>query len=604
MPYTDKLIHLLYVPTTFCNLGCTYCYLGKQTNEHLLLKDTNNSLNTLDYAVNKFKSAGVTPFNISLHGGEVTTLSGAHLKELFEYITNYYKHNQDVLENQGFKKHSPHIKTNLYNFDKHRALLADYAVSISASIDLPLSLHEKYRVTKRNTSTLKRTLQNLKLLAQYPHAKKLSAVLYDEHLDKTDEIIQDIWHLHNDYQLNMNKFNFMFGFESNFNQEKFVATDIATMGACRDHRQAEFYYALKNTFTGTVLEEGFKHLWFEEFTPNYCTHASNCGEKFFLLQSDGNVYSCVRGQGVEAFHYGNIYHHSVEEILKQAEHQIRFMHQTHGLDEDCKQCDYLSICHTGCPFVKSQQHSGKSYSCALQKAIYQDYPDKYPRTREDGREQAVKDYIVDIHPHLITTDLTPNNPKLELPNDLHHEKNALTRIIESDNTLKLLYAADQVILKVDGQQIALASQILKTSRTITQLSLGSEVEVHISDQFIKANCPDLRKNTLHLQLLRDTPVVYGDEQRQKQEHLFNLEVYAHQLQPSAFFPDGLMYELGAFLQLAKDAFIPRTLNNLFITTQYLRKYHYQKQQSNGFYHIQALNLPFHNIEFYWQEEKP
>jgi uncharacterized protein len=30
----------------------------------------------------------------------------------------------------------------------------------------------------------------------------------------------------------------------------------------------------------------------------------------------------------------------------------------------------------------------------------------------------------------------------------------------------------------------------------------------------------------------------------------------------------------------------------------MREYHYAKQQKNAFYHIQAINLPFANIEFY------
>ena len=40
-------------------------------------------------------------------------------------------------------------------------------------------------------------------------------------------------------------------------------------------------------------------------------------------------------------------------------------------------------------------------------------------------------------------------------------------------------------------------------------------------------------------------------------------------------------------------------NNLFFTTFFLREYHYQKQRSNAFYHIQAINLPFQNFEFYY-----
>lgn len=37
--------------------------------------------------------------------------------------------------------------------------------------------------------------------------------------------------------------------------------------------------------------------------------------------------------------------------------------------------------------------------------------------------------------------------------------------------------------------------------------------------------------------------------------------------------------------------------NLFITTTALREYHYLKQKKNGYYHSQAMNLPFQNMEF-------
>ena len=40
-------------------------------------------------------------------------------------------------------------------------------------------------------------------------------------------------------------------------------------------------------------------------------------------------------------------------------------------------------------------------------------------------------------------------------------------------------------------------------------------------------------------------------------------------------------------------------NNIFFTTTALRDYHYLKQKNNAYYHIQAMNLPFQNIEFYY-----
>ncbi len=60
-----------------------------------------------------------------------------------------------------------------------------------------------------------------------------------------------------------------------------------------------------------------------------------------------------------------------------------------------------------------------------------------------------------------------------------------------------------------------------------------------------------------------------------------------------------MADLGGVLHLHSALYRPGVSNNLFVTTQSLREYHYQKQKNNAFYHIQAINLPFQNFEFYY-----
>ena len=78
-----KFIHLLYVPTMACNMQCRYCYLEDHTVDTLRGEDC---LETLQYAIAKFREADVVPFNISLHGGEVTTLQEREFHDLIQYI--------------------------------------------------------------------------------------------------------------------------------------------------------------------------------------------------------------------------------------------------------------------------------------------------------------------------------------------------------------------------------------------------------------------------------------------------------------------------------------------------------------------------------------
>lgn len=201
-----KFIHLLYVPTMNCNMKCRYCYLKEDTVDS---GSERGCLETLDYAVRKFKEENVVPFNISLHGGEVTCLSKEDFRAVVTYIAKYYYDNGKMLSRNGFKIGMPHIKTNLYGLARHIDTIREFQVSVSGSLDLPLSMHEEYRVAKDGTKTLNKILENIALLNDLPNRKKVSATIFKEHYERTDEIIRDIQYLAQNTCLDMNDFKFI-----------------------------------------------------------------------------------------------------------------------------------------------------------------------------------------------------------------------------------------------------------------------------------------------------------------------------------------------------------------------------------------------------------
>lgn len=170
-----KYIHLLYVPTMACNMGCKYCYLEENTKDE---KTNHDALETLKYATDKFRKSNVIPFNISLHGGEVTTLSKKTFYDIIKFINDYYQENRQLIIDGGFKVGNPHIKTNLYDLNKHIDTIKKFNVSISGSLDLPLALHDEYRVTKGNEKTLDKILNYLRIYLikrkyQLPYLKNI-----------------------------------------------------------------------------------------------------------------------------------------------------------------------------------------------------------------------------------------------------------------------------------------------------------------------------------------------------------------------------------------------------------------------------------------------
>ena len=575
-----KYIHLLYVPTMACNMACKYCYLEDNTKDDF---KNYNALETLDYAIKKFKDFNVIPFNISLHGGEVTTLSHDEFYDLIKYIANYYDLNKELISNAGFKIGKPHIKTNLYDLDKHIDTIREFNVSISGSLDLPLSLHNEYRITKGNKQTLEKILKNIELLKDIPNKKKVSATIFKEHYNHLEEIIEDIKYLHKNTCLDMNDFNFMVGFDYDSN---------GILHHMTEQEQVNFYKRMHQEFDGTDLENGVNGPWFDEFGPDYCSNCDNCGEKFFLLEKNGDIYSCVRGQKHQDYYYGNIYKNTIAEILTTAYQKIFINHNKLPLNEDCTKCGYLYLCKTGCPFVKNNYNSNKSYTCLLQQQMYKDRNYQKDEYNDEFVYQYVnKMRIEDSSKYIPTKKLNNEYPTLE-------------EIIKTDNKLKYIYDANSFILKIDNIEYRLESQITKKTRDLIYITPKSSLKIYMKKELINEICDYPENNSLYIMILSGNLVTYGDELRTKQRHIVTHQIYKGVLDHTTSDKDEFyMYDISNLIKEYKQEYSLNNPNNIFFTTSALRDYHYVKQKNNAYYHIQAINLPFQNIEFYYIDKE-
>ena len=572
-----KYIHLLYVPTMACNMGCKYCYLEDNTKDE---STTYKALDTLKYAIEKFEQAKVKPFNISLHGGEVTTLNKNDFHDIIKFISDYYKSNKELLNNAGFKVGAPHIKTNLYNIDKHIDTIKEFNVSISGSLDLPLKLHDEYRVTKGNQKTLSKILENIKLLENIPNKKKVSTTIFKEHFNYLDDIVNDIKYLHNNTCLDMNDFNFMIGFDYNSN---------GLLHHITEEEQLILYNRMHEEFDNTDLDAGVNGPWFAEFGPGYCSNCDNCGEKFFLLEKNGDIYSCVRGQKNKDYYYGNIYNNTVEEILNTAYTKIFNNHNKEIFNNECKECGYLYLCKTGCPFVKNAYKANKSYTCKLQQKMYKDLNyERHPYNDEYVLKYLSKMRLVDLKEYAIKD----NN------------EYSLESIIAKDPKLKYIYDDNSFILKIDDYEYYLSSQILKTNNEIVYITPLSKVFIYMKKHLINEECDYPENNAMYIMLLSGNLVTYGDENRTKQRHLATKQIYKGVLDGiESDKKDYYKYDITNFLKEYKNFYSDNNTNNILFTTTSLRDYHYTKQKNNAYYHIAAINLPFQNIDFYYIKEE-
>ena len=379
----------------------------------------------------------------------------------------------------------------------------------------------------------------------------------------------------------MNDFNFMIGFDYNSN---------GILHHMSEKEQVDMFKRMHKEFDGTDLDEGVNGAWFNEFGPDYCTNCTNCGEKFFLLEKNGDIYSCVRGQKNKDFFYGNIYDNTVEEILDKAKEQILKAHNRVGFNEDCSKCPYLYICKTGCPFVKNVYKSNKSYTCKLQQELY-----KLRGYEEDGNvEESTYYYLQDVH---------PNISHKYMPKQIN-DYPSLEEIIKEDKNLKDIYDSNVFILKVDGDEYKLESQVLKNMRDIVYIAKSSKVELYMRNDIFKSVCDYPQNNSLYMMLLSGDLIQYGDEGRTKQRHVMTHQIYEGVIKKNKSDKKGYYkVDISDIIKMYLDEVDQDKPNNLFFTTSALRDYHYSKQKNNAYYHIQAINLPFQNIEFYVLNEE-
>ena len=347
---------------------------------------------------------------------------------------------------------------------------------------------------------------------------------------------------------------------------------------------------MHEAFDGTDLDYGVNGPWFDEFGPEYCTNCNNCGEKFFLLEKNGDIYSCVRGQKNKDYYYGNIYKNSVEEILTTARNKIFLNHNKQPLNEDCTKCKYLYLCKTGCPFVKNTYNSNKSYTCKLQQRLYKD------RNMEQDpyNDEFVYEYVKTMR---------LEDKEKYYPSKKVNEYVSLEEIISNDKNLKYIYDDNSFILRTNNKDYKLSSQIIKKSRDIIYLTPNSDVKILMKKSLINELCDYPENNALYIMILSGNLVTYGDENRTKQRHLATHQIYKGVLDNCINDEEYYIYDIKNLIKEYKNEYSNDKTNNLFFTTTALRDYHYNKQKNNAYYHIQAINLPFQNIEFYYIDKE-
>ncbi|EAK0058069.1 radical SAM protein [Campylobacter coli] len=578
---------LTFVPNSYCNFACSYCYLGKLTERK---EKTTDMAEQFKKIAKKLKDDGVIITEVILHGAELSASPYEHVKELLKAIDEYKKENHFLIRvlSKDSKKghHYIHLKTNLYFLDRFFELFKKYEVGISASIDLPLRFHEKYRVLKSGKSTLEKTLKMIELLSAYPYFKQISTTMTKEHLN-VDEFIRDVYKLESLGFDMASDFYIMFTYQSANAQGDFQMPS--------DEDMLSFYKNLREKLKDTKYSFALEHFWFKEFLGGYCTNCTNCGDNL-LIQKNGDVYVCHRSQALNELRAGNIFNENYESLKIRNITNIRILENSLKLHKDCLECDYFHLCKASCTIERNDTKLGKSYTCALQKAIYKNNAEFF-KAYKTLAEISLDEFLRQNQTNNYKSFLIPN-----LSLEFRESKNSLENIINDDEILQKLYLKDNFLISVNDE-LALLDFEKDALYKSFKISSKDNIKLLIKKEVFDYSTKETLSNFIYMSLLGGEAKVYGDEKREKTLHIETKHLYLEKLLNESLELEGyLIYDISSFLKENSRLYSLNHKNFIFFTTKALREYHYEKQAKNAFYHAQTINLPFLRFEFTWEDK--
>ena len=179
------------------------------------------------------------------------------------------------------------------------------------------------------------------------------------------------------------------------------------------------------------------------------------------------------------------------------------------------------------------------------------------------------------------------------PSEVADDRSALRALIADDPALAELYADGAFVLELGSELVPLVSPILRERATWYSLAPGDRIVVHVRRSLFAANCGNVAHNALLLQLLRDTPVVDGDEQRTKQTPVVSYQLYFDRLKDSERLgADYLAADISGIVELHRDHYPVGVLNNHYFCTLALRDYR-----------TQETRLAFPSLEFHYLSQR-
>jgi len=340
-----------------CNQNCKYCMIFEDADKSFMDSITleNTIVKTADFN-KEFGSSGFI-----WHGGEPLLMGLDFYKQVIEI--------QNKIPNHKFRNS---IQTNGILLENYIDFFVKNNFHVGISLDGIEETHNYLRPLKNNQPSFNKTLNAIKLAKKHKIGGGVIMVLNKITAAKINEIYDFFKENEINHQLNPQ----IPAGQALVNKD--LGLDSVTVG----NIMKDYFDKWFNDYTEPILHvDPFTHIMYnlgvsqnKKLILNYpisCTHSNNCSSNFFSVGPNGDIYPCGRFNGDKEFYMGNININSLFEANESKVQEI-FKQREKGLDE-CKECDYVRICNSGCPdnaYLFHKKILAKDGLCAAYKILF------------------------------------------------------------------------------------------------------------------------------------------------------------------------------------------------------------------------------------------
>ncbi|HNY28792.1 MAG TPA: anaerobic sulfatase maturase [Candidatus Sumerlaeota bacterium] len=361
MTRSHRPVQVLIKPASAdCNLACEYCFYCEK---RALYPNTSTPRMAPDVQEEMIKQilryGGDSPV-FAYQGGEPTLMG-----------LDYFKRSVALQMRHGQGQNVANsIQTNGLLLDEAWCeFLTSYRFLVGLSLDGPADLHDQYRRDRGGHPSHARVEQATRLMREFETEFNILTVVTAHSLPRARELYAYF------RELGCQWLQFIPAVE--FDPATGRLADFSPDPIAYGHFLCDLFDAWRQDFrngrptTSVRLFDTLLGLYCGGSSPANCSFRQQCGH-YVVIEHNGDVYAC--DFFVEPrWKLGNLMRHSLRTLAESAL-QREFGRQKTRLPESCGGCEWLFLCHGGCP--KDRQRSGApgqmgvDYFCEAHKMFF------------------------------------------------------------------------------------------------------------------------------------------------------------------------------------------------------------------------------------------